>query len=212
MAINGAVHGGQNPVAGAAVYVYQGGSSGYGRGDVRLACTTTATNGQFSFGSTSPLCTGSGLPAAFSCPASGSPNLYLVAVGGNPGAGTNAALVMMAALGACNGPVVNGFVTVNEVTTAASVWALSQFMNCSGGAVNGPASGCTSNSRDVGAAATNAVGFGNAMALEANLANPSTGAGADHVPQHQRAIGRDQYRGRYPAGLRQFDRCRFHRM
>jgi hypothetical protein len=34
IATNGVVHGGQNPVAGAEVFAYQAGSSGYGRGDV----------------------------------------------------------------------------------------------------------------------------------------------------------------------------------
>jgi streptogramin lyase len=175
MAISGAVHGGQNPVAGAAVFVYQAGSAGYGRGDVKLACTTTVSNGQFSFGSTAPLCAGTGLPAAFSCPAAGSPNLYLLAVAGNPGAGSNAALVMMTALGPCNGVVANGFVTINEVTTVASVWALSQFMNCGGGGLDAPVTGCAANSRDAGASPTNALGLGNAMALAGNLANLSKG-------------------------------------
>ncbi len=175
MAINGAVHGGQNPVAGAAVFVYQAGNSGYGRGDVKLACTTSASNGQFSFGSTAPVCAGSDRPRRSPVPATGSPNLYLLAVGGNPGAGSNAALVMMAALGPCNGAVANGFVTINEVTTAASVWALSQFMNCGGGAVDAPVTGCAANSRDVGASPTNATGLGNAMALVGNLANLGSG-------------------------------------
>jgi hypothetical protein len=187
IAVSGTVHGGQNPVAAASVYAYQAGSSGYGRGDVKLACTTTSSNGQFSFGSTAPVCSGSGLPAAFSCPATGSPNLYLLAVGGNPGAGNNPALVMMAALGACNGPAANGFVTINEVTTAASVWALSQFMNCSGGAVDAPVAGCSVNSRDVGTSATNAAGISNAMALVGDMANLGTGvtqvnAGSTAVP------------------------------
>ena len=87
MALGGDVHGGQNPVSGAQVFAYQAGSGGYGKGDLKIACTTTNTAGRFSFGSGSPACAGSGLPATLSCPATGSPELYLLAVGGNPGRG-----------------------------------------------------------------------------------------------------------------------------
>ncbi len=181
LAMNGVVHGGQNPVAAAEVFAYQAGSSGYGRGDVKLACTTSNSVGEFSFGSTAPVCAGTGLPAAFSCPVTGSPNLYLLAVGGNPGGGANAALVMMAVLGNCNSVAANSFVTINEVTTSASTWALQQFMNCASGSVNGAASGCGVNSRDIGASATNATGLANALALVGNLVNLGTGLAQNSV-------------------------------
>jgi hypothetical protein len=174
--LSGIVHGGQNPVAGAQVFAYQAGNSGYGKGEKQLACTITNSGGSFNFSGASPACTGTGLPAAFSCPVSGSSLIYLLAVGGSPATGvTNPALVMAAALGNCNALSSSASVTINEVTTVASVWTLSQFMNCSGGLVNGRGGGCTSNSREVGANATNAIGLANAMALTGNLANLNTG-------------------------------------
>ncbi len=175
MALGGDVHGGQNPVSGAQVFAYQAGSGGYGKGDRKISCTTTNTGGQFNFGSGSPVCAGSGLPATLSCPATGSPELYLLAAGGNPGAGANAALVLMAAVGNCNSLPAGSFVAINEVTTVAAVWTLSHFMNCTGGSVNGIIAGCTSNSRDLGTSAGNAAGLNNAIALGANLVNPTTG-------------------------------------
>ncbi len=175
MALGGEVHGGQNPVSAAQVFAYQAGSGGYGKGDLKIACTTTNAGGQFSFGSSSPACAGTGLPATLSCPATGSPLLYLLAVGGNPGAGANAALVLMAAVGNCNSLPASSFVAINEVTTVAAVWTLSHFMNCTGGSVNGIIAGCTSNSRDVGASASNAAGLNNAMGLVGNLVNPVSG-------------------------------------
>jgi streptogramin lyase len=182
MALGGDVHGGQNPVSGAQVFAYQAGSGGYGRGDLKIACTTTRTGGQFNFGSGSPVCTGSGLPATLSCPATGSPALYLLAVGGNPGAGANAALVLMAAVGNCNSLPASSFVAINEVTTVAAVWTLSHFMNCTGGSVNGIIAGCTSNSRDVGTSAGNAAGLNNAMALVGGLVNPANGVARTSSP------------------------------
>ncbi len=175
MALVGDVHGGQNPVSGAQVFAYQAGSGGYGKGDLKIACTTTNAGGQFNFGSSSPACAGAGLPATLSCPATGSPLLYLLAVGGNPGAGANAALALMAAVGSCNSLPASSFVAINEVTTVAAVWTLSHFMNCTGGSVNGIIAGCTSNSRDVGTSASNAAGLNNAMGLVGNLVNPGTG-------------------------------------
>ena len=86
-----------------------------------------------------------------------------MARGGDPGltAGqTNAALVLMAALGNCGSLTGGTNVVIDEATTAAAAWALAQFM--SAGA-------------DVGASATNATGLENAFAVAANLVDASTG-------------------------------------
>jgi hypothetical protein len=171
------VHGGQSPVLGAQVLVYQVGSSGYGMGNRALACTSTDAHGHFSFGSASPICPGfPGLSSSLNCPVAGSPDIYLLAQGGNPGAGANAALLMMAALGNCNTLPAGFSVIINEVTTVAAAWSLSQFMNCSGGSVDGAIKGCGSNSRDVGASANNALGLANELLVSANLADTSSGS------------------------------------
>jgi streptogramin lyase len=176
--LTGTVHGGQNPVADTQVIAIQAGSSGYGKGDRGLACTTTNTNGQFSFGSGAPICPGfPGLSTSLLCPSTGSQEIYLFALGGNPGSGVdNPALTMIAPLGSCNSLPPGFTVTINEVTTAATVLALSQFMNCASGAVNGTAAGCGPGSRDIGTSATNPLGLINAVAVAGNLANFSTGA------------------------------------
>jgi streptogramin lyase len=176
------VHGGQNPVVGAQVLAYQAGSSGYGKGEKPIACTVSDSKGRVTFGAVSPLCSGTGLPAGLSCPVTGSPQLYFLAQGGNPGVGANSALLLMAAVGNCNNLSSRSFVTINEVTTVASVWALSQFMNCAGGGVDTAGAGCGANSREVGATATNATGLSNAMALVGNLVDLGIGVAQSPVP------------------------------
>ncbi len=61
--------------------------------------------------------------------------VYLVAKGGNPGlSGTvnNSSLAMMTALGSCGSIVAGAAVVINEVTTVASVAALSAFYSTGG--------------------------------------------------------------------------------
>ncbi len=153
-AIAGRVRGGQQPVSGAAIQLYAAGLSGGGVGAVDLLAphvVTTDATGFFT------------ITGDYTCP-SATTQVYLVARGGDPGlaAGqTNAALLMMAALGNCGSLTSSTNIVVDEVTTAAAAWALAQFMGA--GAV-------------VGASATNATGLENAFAVAANLADASTGA------------------------------------
>lgn len=132
--VQGRVHGGQQPVAGAHIYLFAAGTAGYGTASVSLlepnqsgtatdatgTYDTTDSNGNFTL--TSYTCT----PGQ---------QVYLLATGGNPGlspGANNLALAMMSILGACptshnfNNTV--PFVYVSEVTTIASVYALSGFM------------------------------------------------------------------------------------
>ena len=151
-ALQGTVMAGTQPVSGAAVQFYAAGSTGYGSPATALLSmpATTDSSGAFSI-------------AAYTCPAA-SAQVYLVALGGNPGlsAGTNnTAIALMTALGSCGDLGSSATASLNELTTAASVWALSQFM--SAGA-------------NVGASSTNAVGLANAFAMVNSLVNVSTGA------------------------------------
>jgi streptogramin lyase len=150
---SGRVRGGQQPISGASIVLYQAGSGGPGIGAASLLTTavTTDANGQFSF-------TGD-----YTCPSS-TTQVYLIATGGNPGlplGGVNPASVMMAALGDCGNLSNSTFINMNEVTTVGAVWALSQFMAAGGG---------------VGASATNATGLRNAFMAAANLVDVSKGA------------------------------------
>jgi streptogramin lyase len=89
--------------------------------------------------------------------------LYLIASGGHVGsAQDNAGLALATAIGGCSqlSTSATAQFTVNEVSTIATVWALSQFFGSGG---------------SIGATATNAKGLANAFATAANLADPVAG-------------------------------------
>ncbi len=148
--IHGNIHGGQQPVAGALVQIYQAGTgiAGYGAGATGLIASggvTTDANGNFN------------ITGKYICTAGS--QVYILATGGNPGAGTNSALALITGLGLCDNVTANTFVQVNEVTTVATVWALSPFMT---GTV-------------IGAPATNAAGLASAFADIPTLVNTTSG-------------------------------------
>lgn len=149
-AIAGKVFAGAQPLIGASVQLYSAGSSGNGSAGTALLtpAVTTDASGAFS------------IPSGYTCAASGS-EVYAIARGGKPGAAAsaNAAIAYFAALGPCS--KLPASIVVNEVTTAAGVYALAQFLAPGG---------------NVGAIATNAIGLGNAFDTAAALADVSTGA------------------------------------
>src|SRR5271165_1819387 len=116
--IEGQVQAGGGPVANSTVTLWAGSA-----GDPRqLAQAKTSDDGSFSL-------------SADETPAPGM-SLYLVAMGGvasvNRAGGDNPALAFLAVLGSAPAPV-----TVNEMTTVASVWTNAQFLD--GAAIKGPA-------------------------------------------------------------------------
>lgn len=113
--VHGHVYGGQQPISGATVSVVEVGSTGYTSPETVLATTTTDANGNFSFGANPYSCSGVTAP------------LYIKSAGGNPGVGTvNTHIMLAAPLGECaNAP--NESVDINEVTTVATAYALSNF-------------------------------------------------------------------------------------
>jgi hypothetical protein len=158
-----------HPVSGASVSLYAAGTTGYGSAASALEISGSATQvvttatGQFT------------IPAGYTCPSQSS-QMYLVALGGNAGGGINPNLAMMTALGPCGGLSSTANITINEVTTIASVWALAPFM---------------SDYAHIGSSSANAtVGMANAFAAVNNLVNIQTGqalattpAGNGTVPQ-----------------------------
>jgi streptogramin lyase len=133
--VQGRVHGGQQPVAGAHIYLFAAGTAGYGTSSISLLDPTqsgTASDINGAYDTTDA--NGSFALTAYTC--TPGQQVYLLATGGNPGlaAGTNnPALAMMSILGACptgqsNFNIAVPFVYVSEVTTIASVYALSGFM------------------------------------------------------------------------------------
>ena len=172
-ALNGMVHGGQQPVSGAKIYLYAAGSTGYGSASTSLLNTaasgvstdsngngyvTTDSNGNFNFG------------ADWSC-AHGTDQVYILALGGNPGlarGADNTALALMAALGTC-GSLVSTYpnIVADEVTTVASVWALRPFMT---------------DATHIGASSTNAAGLSNAFAQVTSIVDIATGKALAKTP------------------------------
>jgi len=151
--LQGRVRGGQQPVSGASIVLYAAGSSGTGAGAVNLiAPNIVSTDASGGFNITND----------YVCPTAAT-QVYLVARGGNPGltSGTNnSALVMMVALGNCGDLTSSTSIVINEATTVASAWALSQFI--------GP--GVV-----IGSSSTNTTGLVNAFNAANNLVNVGTG-------------------------------------
>ncbi|MES2391208.1 MAG: hypothetical protein V4555_06190 [Acidobacteriota bacterium] len=159
VALHGVLHGGRQPIAGATIQFYAAGSTGYGSaypyssGSSLLGTNTVTTNSNGYFTITND----------YTCPSPTTP-VYIVAYGGNPGLpgnATNDDIVLMAALGPCGNLSSATSINIDEVTTIASVWALSPFMT---GVAN------------IGAPATNLNGLANAFATVNKLASIGGGS------------------------------------
>ena len=181
-AISGDVHGGQQPISNSKIYLYAAGASGYASAPRSLLAgagyVTTNANGGFN------------ITGDYSCPAAPGDLVYLLAVGGNPGGAAGKAnpnLVIMAALGACGSLSSSTHVRMNEVTAAASAYALAPFMGyaesepAAGTAVNlgAPAGGSSCNAAagwlSTGQNTCDYIGLENAFATVNNLVDISTG-------------------------------------
>ena len=149
---HGKVHGGQQPVSGATIQVYVANHTQNSAANVGLitgATQKTDANGNFNISGT------------YTC--SPSDLLYIVATGGNPGVSgvhNNSALAMMTGFGLCSSITGSTNVTINELTTVASIWALSPFMN---------------DITHIGTSPTNATGLTNAFATINKIVDTSTG-------------------------------------
>lgn len=169
----GTIFGGQQPITGAAVYLYATSTSDYGAASTSLLTpglpgvltdahglgyVKTDSSGRFS------------ITGDYTCPSGAM--VYLLAIGGNPGlpgTATNPNAALMSALGSCSFLLANAATTdlnVNEVTTIASVWALAPFMS------SATAIGTSS---AAGTKPGNAGGLANAFATVNNLTNRQYG-------------------------------------
>jgi streptogramin lyase len=135
-AIVGNVHGGQQAVTGAHIYLFGANPGGYGSPSISMLNSSqpgvdndatgnyvlTDAQGNFS------------ISGDYTC--TSGQQVYLLALGGNPGlpvGETNPALALMSAFGACpEGQTTFAstvpYVFINEVTTVAAIYALSGFM------------------------------------------------------------------------------------
>jgi hypothetical protein len=155
--LTGSVYGGAagNPIVGAQISVYQAGATGYGAGSVLLASATSDRHGDFKI-KTVGCQTGQ--------------QVYVVATGGTPSgqSAANAAIALSAAIGPCG--ATRQSVIINEVTTAATVWALNQFTDSTG--------------QNIGTTASNPAGLNNAAAVVTalSLVDLSTGLAPAVLP------------------------------
>jgi hypothetical protein len=131
--LSGKIHGGNQPVVGATVtlwYAGQGNSA-----PATLAATTTTDSGGF-FGFNKDV---SGNPAddgstnTFSCPSNTDPLVYVRSLGGNSqnngSTGSNTAAGFIGIYGVCSQLSASNFIYMSEVTTTATMAAVSQFFN-----------------------------------------------------------------------------------
>lgn len=117
--LRGAVHGGQQPVSGALIQMYAAGTTGKGSAATPLISQEVRTDDSGGFS----------ISGLYTCPTPDS-IVYLVAKGGNPGLGAgtnNPSIALMTALGPCGALNDSSFITVNEVTTVASIWPLAAY-------------------------------------------------------------------------------------
>jgi len=153
VAISGLVHGGQQPVSGSLVTLYAAGSGTDGGSATVLTTATTGSNGTFAFTASSYSCTSN-------------QQIYAVAIGGNSGYTVNSQLSLMTALGACSTISSSTNITINELTTVAAVFALTNYQNTY--------SFMTGYAK-VGSTTGHATAMANAFTLAGQLVNTSSG-------------------------------------
>ena len=168
------MHGGQQPIVGAHVYLYAANTTGYGNASVSLLANTAGTtqDGNGNYYVTTQSGGAFSISSDYSCPNAGS-QVYLYAIGGNPGLGqgTNSAAGLMAALGTCGSLSQNTYAVVNEVSTIATAYAIAGF-----------ATDATHVSSSSSALAT-ATDVPNAFATVANLESLSQGVALTVTPE-----------------------------
>ena len=121
--LQGSVHGGHQPISGSLIQLYAVGTTGNGSAATPLISKDVRTDSSGNFDIT----------GLYTCPSSDS-IVYLVAQGGNPGlaAGTNnSSIALLAALGPCGALASSTSISINEVTTVASLWPFAPYAKTS---------------------------------------------------------------------------------
>jgi len=174
VALQGRVHGGQAPIQGAQVYLYAANTTGYDAQSTSLLAVPISKTANVPYATT--LSDGSfSITGDYSCP-SGSTQLYLYAVGGNPGGAVNSGIGLIAALGSCSSLTTSTYIVVNEVSTVAAAYALAGFAN-DPTHISSPSGmiGDTTNAQA-------GLGIQNAFASAANLETLGTGIALATTP------------------------------
>jgi hypothetical protein len=149
---SGVVKSGHAPISGATVNFYIVGNTGYGSVPMQLVETTSNTTGSFTI-------------SGYTCPPN-NPETYLLARGGNAGKGSNTAIGLIALTGKCLNLHATSFITLNELTTVAAEWALTQFVDRTGA--------------NIGTSPGNATGLANAAAQASKNLVIAVGTGSSN--------------------------------
>src|SRR5579863_4809390 len=171
-ALRGMVHGGEQPISGAHIYLYAATTSGYNGASTSLLTSASGTSKDGN--SHYYVTTGSDgtfkISGDYTCP-DASTQVYLYAIGGDSIPSVpNAAAGLMAGLGSCDSPSFGSeFVVVNEVSTIATAYALAGFMTDT-----------THVSSSSSALAT--MGLANAFSSITNLVSLNTGVALATTP------------------------------
>ena len=187
-ALRGSVHGGQNPIAGAHVYLYAINTIGYG--GPGIAATSANASVSLLHSGTGTTQDGSGhyyvttdqygnftITGDYSCP-SNYPNTYFYASGGDPGlgSGVNSAIALTAPAQACN---TSASTDINEVSTIATAYAYA-------GYASDPVHISTSNTMLAATGLTNAANtLANLEIASTGVALATTAGGNGTVPQNE---------------------------
>ena len=155
LAMSGSVHGGQQAISEAHVYLYAVSTSGSSNGTTSTSLLKApgyvVSDGGGNFSITDD----------YTCPSGA--YVYLLATGGNPGLGSgtnNTRISLAAGLGPCSLLESSSYFSVNELTTVAMAYSLAAF---------------TTSETSIGSTSAFAVGIGNAFTNIPNLVNPTTG-------------------------------------
>ena len=170
-ALTGKVHGGRNPINGAHVYLYAINNTGYGGVSDSLlnSAGNTTQDGSGNYYVTTDPNGIFNITGDYTC-TNGISHLYIYTIGGDPGSGANSAAGLLASLQSCTNPgFATQFITVNEVSTIATAYALAGF------AVDATHFSIPNN-------ALAAKGMNNASLTMANLETLSTGVAVDYTP------------------------------
>jgi uncharacterized repeat protein (TIGR03803 family) len=167
--LHGVAMGGEQPITDAGIHLYEVGTTGDGSvaTDLLGSNVVTTSDGTSSMDANAnagnennSLAPGSfTITGDYTCPTMDT-LVYLAAVGGNPGAGTNNAQEQIVALGDCGNLASTTFITVNEVTTVGTTVALHDYMT----AYNA-----------VGSSNANAAALATAFNTAAEYMNPTYG-------------------------------------
>ncbi len=187
-ALRGSVHGGQNPIVGAHVYLYAINNTGYGGPGIAASTTNaslsllrsatgTAQDASGHYYVTTDQYGNFTITGDYSCPSSYA-HTYFYASGGDPGlgSGTNSAIVLMAPAQACN---TSASTDVNEVSTVATAYAFAGF-------ASDPTHISSSNTTLAATGLTNAANnLANLEDVNMSVALATTPAGNGTVPQNE---------------------------